>query len=108
MVRVDRWLLISWLCAGCAAEAEDDGRFPCGVNGGSCDAATEVCVVGGPDMCSACVPRPPACDADASCGCLPPGTDPVWGSYVCEDAGVCSEADDGLVLTCSEVAWGCG
>jgi hypothetical protein len=90
----------------CAGAQDEPASFPCG--SGSCDAATEVCIIGGPDMCSACAPKPDACGAEATCGCVPPGTDPTWAEYVCEDAGVCSEMDGGVVLTCSEIAWGCG
>jgi hypothetical protein len=124
---IHRWSVATWSVRlavplwllGCAAddgeqnegpadtEAETD-RFPCGNNGGSCELATEVCVIGGEDMCSTCAPRPAACDADATCGCLPPGTDPAFGAAQCIDAGSCAEVDGGLVLTCDEVDWGCG
>jgi hypothetical protein len=90
------------------ATAGEDGSFPCGDNGGTCDAATELCIVGGPDRCSTCVPLPAACNGDSTCGCLPPGTDPVYGSSACEDAGTCEGDGDGRVLTCARIAWGCG
>jgi hypothetical protein len=97
------------LLFGCPAKTGDVGdRFPCGSHGGSCDLVTEVCVIGGPDMCSRCAPKPAACDADATCGCLPPGSDPAFGDAQCIDAGSCEEVEGGLVLTCAEVAWGCG
>ena len=113
------WIALA-LVLGCPADdAQDDGlvetegddagpRFSCGNDGGSCDLDTEVCVLGGPDQCSTCVARPAACDADASCGCLPPGSDPAFGDAQCVDAGSCEVVDGGLVLTCAEVEWGCG
>jgi hypothetical protein len=39
---------------------------------------------------------------------VPPGTDPAWGPYTCEDAGTCAVVDGGRVLTCAQVTWGCG
>jgi hypothetical protein len=93
------------MLAGCASE--DDDRFACGDHGGSCDRATELCIVGGSDRCSTCVPLPAACEEDATCDCVPPGQDPAWGAYACEDAGMCT-VDGGLVLTCAEITWGCG
>lgn len=99
--------LLLIILATCTAE-QDDGRFPCGDHGGSCDAATELCILGGEDKCSTCVPLPEACDPEASCACLPPGSDPIYGSFACEDAGQCAADGDGLVLTCAEVSWGCG
>jgi hypothetical protein len=107
---IGRFVLALLLLPACAdAEEIDDAgeRFPCGNNGGSCDLDTEVCVLGGDDMCSTCAPRPAACDGDATCGCLPPGTDPVYGDAQCNDAGTCEVVDDGLVLTCTDVEWGC-
>ena len=120
---ITRGALVLSLLPACAADdadamdddsadsdsANDDAgeRFPCGNNGGSCDLDTEVCVLGGDDMCSTCAPRPAACDADATCGCLPPGTDPAYGAAQCNDAGTCEVVDDGLVLTCTDVEWGC-
>lgn len=95
------------LLLGCGAD-DDDTRFACGNHGGTCDRDTEVCIIGGDDMCSTCVPRPATCDADATCECLPPGPDPVYGNFNCVDAGTCAEVDGGLALTCSEVVWGCG
>ncbi|WAS96561.1 hypothetical protein [Nannocystis punicea] len=100
-----RWFLCL-LLTGCPEG--QDGSFPCGDNGGSCDAATELCIVGGPDRCSTCVPLPAACNEDSTCGCVPPGTDPLYGSFACEDAGMCEEEGDGRVLTCAQIAWGCG
>lgn len=91
-----------------SATAGEDGTFPCGDHGGSCDAATELCIVGGPDRCSTCVPLPAACDEDSTCGCVPPGTDAAYGSFACEDAGSCESAEGGRVLTCADIAWGCG
>lgn len=75
---------MGWACAvlfaalsalGCQA----DGKFPCG--SGTCELATEICIIGGSDRCSTCVPRPTACDTDASCECLPTADDPSWGAY---------------------------
>ncbi|MDC0716463.1 hypothetical protein [Nannocystis bainbridge] len=106
--------LVCLLLVGCpegrgdSVTAGEDGSFPCGDNGGHCDAATQLCIVGGSDRCSTCVPLPAACDEDATCGCVPPGTDPSYGASACEDAGVCEAEGDGRVLTCAEIAWGCG
>lgn len=102
------FFVTSSLFLGCAGDAQDEARFPCGDHGGTCDRASEVCLVGGSDGCSTCAPKPAACDEEASCGCVPPGQDPAWGAFACVDAGVCSEVDEGLVLTCAEVTWGCG
>jgi len=85
---------------------QDDGKFPCGT--GTCDLATQVCIIGGSDSCASCVPRPSACDADATCRCLPPATDASWGNYQCDDKGTCAEAEGGLVLTCAMPWWTCG
>lgn len=93
------------LLLGCS---EDEGRFTCGDHGGSCDAATELCILGGPKKCSTCVPLPRACADNPTCGCIPPGTDASHGSSVCQDAGSCAATGDGLTLTCAEIAWGCG
>lgn len=102
-----RWMAtLAALLLGCAAD--DDTRFACGDHGGTCDRDTEICILGGDDRCSTCVPRPAACDEKATCACLPPGPDPAYGAFKCVDAGTCEEADGGLVLTCTEVAWGCG
>lgn len=90
------------------AAPEEGPRFPCGDHGGTCDLDTEICILGGPDRCSTCVARPEACDVDATCECLPPGTDPVYEPFACTDAGTCEEVEGGLVLTCATVEWGCG
>lgn len=105
MLRLAALLVLLASLATCTDDA-DDGRFPCGDHGGSCDAATEVCILG-PEKCSTCAPLPDACDPDATCGCLPPGNDPMFAPFACVDAGVCA-ADGGLVLTCGEIEWGCG
>lgn len=102
-----RRLAVLLLLATCTAE-HDDGRFPCGDHGGSCDADSELCILGGPDRCSTCVPLPDECDPDATCGCVPLGDDPAYGSFACVDAGSCAADGGGLVLTCAEVEWGCG
>jgi hypothetical protein len=102
---------MGWACAvlfaalsalGCQA----DGKFPCG--NGTCDLATEICIIGGSDRCSTCVPRLTACDTGASCECLPTADDPSWGAYQCDDEGTCSEVEGGLVQTCAMPRWGCG
>ena len=102
-----RWacavLLAAFSVLGCQA---DNGTFPCG--NGRCDLDTEVCIIGGPDRCSTCVPRPTTCEADATCECVPTTADPGWGNYQCDDEGTCSEAEGGLVLTCAMPRWGCG
>jgi hypothetical protein len=111
---MSRWSATSCgllLAIGACVVEDDDapGTFECGINGGRCDADTEVCIVGGDDSCSTCVPRPAACDDDESCDCVPAGTDATWGSYQCVDAGSCSEqSGGGLVLTCTTIEWGCG
>ncbi|HWN70941.1 MAG TPA: hypothetical protein VNM90_25035 [Haliangium sp.] len=100
-----RALIVAALLApGC--QADDDGKFPCGT--GTCDRATEVCIIGGPDECSACVPRPAACEADATCDCLPPANDPSLGNFQCDDEGTCAATEGDLVLTCAMPRWGCG
>jgi hypothetical protein len=102
-----RWagavIFAAFLAQGCQ---DGDGRFPCG--NGSCDLATEVCIIGGPDECSACAPRPAACEADATCGCLPPANDSSWGNYQCDDTGTCDVVEGDLVLSCDMPRWGCG
>jgi hypothetical protein len=87
---------------GCQA----DGTFPCG--NGTCDLATEVCIIGGSDKCSTCAPRPAACDVDAACECLPFADDPSWGAFQCDDEGTCTAVEGGLVSTCAMPRWGCG
>jgi hypothetical protein len=111
-----RWLLLLML-TGCPPEREETTdtagetsapeSFACGANGGTCE-ADELCILGGSDMCSTCVPLPAACDADAGCDCVPPGTDAGWGTFACEDAGTCKTVAGGRVLTCQDVQWGCG
>ncbi|MCY1060172.1 hypothetical protein [Nannocystis sp. SCPEA4] len=111
-----RWLVCLLLTA-CPPEREETTdtagetaapeSFPCGANGGTCQ-ADELCIVGGPHNCSTCVPLPAACDGDDSCDCIPPGTDAQWGSFACEDAGTCAADDGGRVLTCESIAWDCG
>ena len=103
-----RWVLALSLSFGCSVDdgTLDPDRFPCGDRGGSCDRATEMCVIEG-EGCSKCEPLPTACDADASCDCLPPGNDPAIAQ--CVDAGSCELVDDGLELTCAQAdGWGCG
>jgi hypothetical protein len=102
---------IGWACAVLfaafpALSCQADDEFSCG--SGTCDLATEVCIIGGPDECSTCAPRPTACDADTTCGCLPTADDPSWGNFQCEDEGTCSEVEGNLVLTCAMPRWGCG
>lgn len=112
MIRTRDLAGMTWACAVlCAAVLalgcqDDDGKFACG--SGACDLATEVCIIGGEDMCSTCAPRPTTCEADASCECLPTAADPSWGAFQCDDEGTCSEDDGGLVLTCTMPQWGCG
>jgi hypothetical protein len=100
-------LLLAFIFPACGDEL-DESRFPCGDNGGSCDRDSEVCIQASDDGCTTCVARPPDCDPEATCGCLPPGTDPVYANFKCQDAGTCDEQDGGLVLTCLPDAWGCG
>ena len=97
-------MVAALLAQGC--QDDDDGTFPCGR--GSCDLATEVCMIGGSDECSACVPRPMACEADATCECVPSASDPGWGAFQCDDEGTCDTTEGGLVLTCTMPRWGCG
>lgn len=97
-------LLVAIAPQGCAADDTDD-RFPCG--NGSCERGAEICVIGGPDMCSTCVPAPAACDP-ASCDCLPPATDPAFGDARCLDTGTCEEVEGGAAVTCDEIDWACG
>jgi hypothetical protein len=103
--------LLGLLLSTCT-DPDDGDRFACGDHGGTCDRASELCILGGADRCSTCVPLPDACDADATCGCIPPGDDPgndaLWGAYTCDDAGSCAAVDGGRVLTCADVSWGCG
>ena len=106
MITLNSCLLAVGLLLGCAEE--DAAPFACGDNGGSCDAATQLCVLGGPQKCSTCVPLPAACEDNPTCGCVPPGTDASYGARVCQDAGSCAVTGDGLTLTCAEVSWGCG
>lgn len=89
-----------------ALSCQADDRFSCG--SGTCDLATEVCLIGGPDRCSTCAPRPTACEADASCECVPTAAGTSWGDFQCEDEGTCSELEGGLVLTCAMPSWFCG
>lgn len=93
-------LVAALLAPGCG----DDGTFSCG--NGACDLDTEICIIG--DGCSSCAPRPTTCEADATCECLPAADDPSWGFHQCDDEGTCSEAEGGLVLTCTMPRWGCG
>lgn len=79
--------------------------FPCGE--ATCRLANEVCLIDG-DKCPVCVPRPAACDAEVTCGCLPPATDPSWGVHQCDDEGTCTEQEGGLVVSCTAPHWGCG
>jgi hypothetical protein len=112
MILTDGSARMGWICAallvafsapGCQA---DDGKFSCG--SGTCDLDTEVCIIGGSDRCSTCVPRPATSDAEATCERLPTADDPSWGNYQCDDEGTCSEVEGGLVLTCAMPHWGCG
>ena len=96
-------LLVAFSLLGCQA---DDGTFPCG--NGTCDLDTEVCIIGGTDQCAACAPRPAACEANTTCACLPTADDPSWGNNQCDDEGICSESEGGLVLTCVLPPGGCG
>jgi hypothetical protein len=102
MGRAGAVLVAALLALSCG----DDGRFPCG--NGTCDLATEVCIIGGSDRCSTCAPRPTTCEADASCECLPSAADPSWGDFQCDDEGTCSDVEGGSVLTCTMPRWGCG
>ena len=112
MIRTYDFARLGWACAALFAALlalgcqEDDGKFPCG--SGTCDLATEVCLIGGSDRCSSCVPRPATCEADAICECLPTANDPSLGDFQCDDEGTCSEVEGGLVLTCTMPQWGCG
>lgn len=109
MSRVLRFSLLAVsLLLACADDADGGERFPCGDHGGTCDRETEVCVVGGPDRCSTCVAKPATCDQESSCECLPPGSDPVFGAHRCVDKGMCMAAGGGMVVTCTEIEWGCG
>lgn len=108
MFRATRLLLLATaLHLGCADDT-DKGRFACGDHGGTCDRESEVCIVGGPDRCSTCAPKPAACEVDAACACLPPASAPEFGEHRCVDAGTCEAVDGGLALTCAEIAWTCG
>jgi hypothetical protein len=97
-------LLIALSSTACGEDDAGD-TFPCG--NGSCQLGGEVCVIGGEDMCSTCVPAPEACDP-AACNCLPPATDPAFGAYACLDPGTCEDIEGGAVVTCDEIEWGCG
>lgn len=93
------------LVPGCGEES-DDSRFPCGA--GSCELETEVCIIGGDNMCSTCVRAPEPYQLDPSCDSLPDANSPVYGDLACVDVGTCSESAGGAVLTCEEIEWGCG
>lgn len=98
-------LLAIWTSA-CDGSDADDNRFPCGA--GSCELGQEMCVIGGSDQCSTCVPLPAACASSPSCECLPPASDPDFGDARCVDDGVCEDVEGGAVVICAEVDWGCG
>lgn len=94
-------VFVAFTALGC----DPAGSFPCG--SGTCDIATQICMIG--DGCSTCLPRPAACDASLTCGCLPPASDPSWAANKCDDEGACAEVEGGLVLTCNVPhEWGCG
>jgi hypothetical protein len=100
-------LLALPLLPACADAEDDPTEFACGDQGGRCDRETEICIVG--DDCSTCAPRPPTCDEQSACECLPPASDPVWDTRRCVDKGTCEPVDGGLVVTCEEPqGWGCG
>lgn len=101
-----RWATSVSFAALTVLGCQSADTFPCGK--GTCDLATQVCLIGGADQCSTCVPRPAACDADATCGCVPPANDASWGDKQCDDVGTCAEVEGGLVLTCEKPRWGCG
>lgn len=100
------WLWAAMFAAFTALGCQPGNSFPCGT--GTCDRATQVCLIGGTDKCSTCVSRPAACDAAATCACLPPATDPSFEPFQCDDEGTCAEEEGGLVVTCSEPRWICG
>ena len=91
------------LQAGCGGD--DDDRYPCGE--GSCLQGTEVCIIGGPDSCSTCVAAPEAFLSNPSCESLPPANDSTYGEFQCLDQGFCTNVENGAILTCSEIEWGC-
>jgi hypothetical protein len=95
------------LLMACDDDAPDD-RFPCGGSGGSCERGTEVCIIGGSDMCSTCVAAPESYTSNPTCDSLPPATDPDFGEFRCVDPGVCEDVEGGSIVTCDEVDWGCG
>ena len=99
-------LLLVIANTACDDGSDPDSRFPCG--SGTCELGQEVCVIGGPDECSTCVPIPAACASSPSCDCLPPASDPDFGDATCVDDGVCEDVEGGAVVTCAEVDWGCG
>ena len=101
------WVVASFICLllSCAEDELPEDHFPCGVNGGSCEIGSEVCVV--VDGCSACEPAPTGCEG---CDCIETASDvePVVES--CYANGSCSVDGGGVSLTCevSEPMLGCG
>lgn len=82
------------------------GTFACG--GGTCDLATEFCVIGTGDGCTSCLPMPAACTDSPTCDCLG-AEDHTAFELACTAQGVCEEPEaGGLVLTCTPDGWGCG
>ena len=75
-----------------------DGRFACGINGGSCEIGTQLCLV--TDECSTCVPVPSSC-SPADCGCIESAADVAPTLEACLETSRCEAFDDGTEITCS-------
>jgi len=98
-------VLVAALVLACGGAR--DGQFSCGE--GSCDLATEMCIIESADGCSACVPVPEPCAGDVTCECLLEQDHTDLGEFSCQAQGTCDEAEaEGLVLSCTPDGWGCG
>ncbi|MCO4762333.1 MAG: hypothetical protein KC502_12560 [Myxococcales bacterium] len=106
-------LLGALLCLGaCSSEsAPPEGQFSCGIHGGTCRVADQICLTN--ESCSSCVALPAACTAGAPpCAC-PFDTDgkATWQDHPCQQSDVKSCEKDGtggVTIACPTSGWGCG
>lgn len=87
-----------------------EGRFSCGMFGGSCEQGTEICIVelrDGQDRCSSCIVLDDPCEEGDGCDCIADLDATAW-EFPCADEPVCEANGDGLTVRCVADSWACG
>jgi len=99
--------LLALLLTGCGKDGDSAaaGDFTCGADGGSCDGASELCLLSA-DGCSSCVALPDACAAGDGCACLADEDMSTW-SPACAGDSTCS-SEGGLTVQCYSSDFACG